>query len=249
MRTGETVPNHFIHCNETRHAKTACSQQPMVTKMAGMVVVLPVAKEEGTPAVRPDGSRWVWSALPVFPRHCLPLNLLLLLLLLFLHAVLSIIPWQCWFLNPWGVYAKCHPSVALVPSSWHYVLCPMYQLWWLLVLLWLLRFVNVDGGNVQPSNILHELEFMWSQCKEKDLERIMGRQKLSYGALHCMGFLFFEGESTCGNPPRICSLYTVKSIYTTVACSMLWPSSNLHLHSSVSETSIIQLKVIPNGMA
>ena len=56
----------------------------MVTKMVAMVLVLPVAKEEGTPVVRPDGRRWVWSALPVFPRHCLPLNLALLLLLLLL---------------------------------------------------------------------------------------------------------------------------------------------------------------------
>ena len=63
----------------------------MVTKMVALV--LPVAKEEGTPVARPDGRRWVCPAhLPhvsyvpnvpqyvpahenVFPRFCLPLNL------------------------------------------------------------------------------------------------------------------------------------------------------------------------------
>ena len=37
----------------------------MVTKMVVMVV-LPVAKEEGTPVVRPDGSRWVCPPFPSF---------------------------------------------------------------------------------------------------------------------------------------------------------------------------------------
>ena len=55
-------------------------QQPVMVRKMVVMVVLPVAKEEGTPVVRPDGKRWVWLALPLFPRHPFPLNLLLLLL-------------------------------------------------------------------------------------------------------------------------------------------------------------------------